>query len=132
MFIKTTKNKKGTAYYHLVESFREGGKVKQRTLMSPERVEDGKLDQLAEAIGKHSDKLTFLNMSKNIDVNLGPLLVLERMVQELAIAQCLDNIQQVHPKLEFDFGKVVFTQICSLLKFFPNHNNLRSKTFVEP
>lgn len=29
MFIKTTKNSKGTAYYHLVESYRDGGKVKQ-------------------------------------------------------------------------------------------------------
>jgi transposase len=117
MFIKTTKNKKGTAYYHLVESFREDGKVKQRTLMSLGRVEDGKLDQLADAISKHSDKLTVFNMAKDVDVKdtyiLGPLLVLERMVQELAIAQCLDNLQQEHPKLEFDFGKVVFTQICS-------------------
>jgi hypothetical protein len=117
MFIKTTKNKKGTAYYHLVESFREDGKVKQRTLMSLGRVEDGKLDQLAEAISKHSDKLTIFNMAKDVDVKdtyiLGPLLVLERMIQELAIAQCLHNLQQKHPKLEFDFEKVVFTQICS-------------------
>lgn len=117
MFIKTTKNKNGTAYYHLVESFRQDGKVKQRTLMSLGRVEDGKLDQLAEAISKHSDKLTVFNMAKDIDVKdtyiLGPLLVLERMMQELAITQCLDKLQQEHPKLEFDLGKVVFTQICS-------------------
>jgi transposase len=117
MFIKTTKNKKGTAYYHLVESFRQDGKVKQRTLLSLGRVEDGKLDQLAEAISKHSEKLTVFNMAKDIDVKdtyiLGPLLVLQRMMQELGVSQCLGNLQQKHPKLEFDLGKVIFTQICS-------------------
>jgi hypothetical protein len=55
MFIKTTRNKNGTAYYQLVESYREAGKVKQRTLMSLGKVEDGKLDQLAVAISKHSE-----------------------------------------------------------------------------
>jgi len=34
MYIKITKNPKGQAYYHLVESYRHNGKVKQRTLMS--------------------------------------------------------------------------------------------------
>jgi hypothetical protein len=35
------------------------------------------------------------------------------MMQELGIVQCLQNIQNKHSKLEFDFEKVVFTQICS-------------------
>lgn len=117
MFIKTTKNKKGTAYYHLVESFRQDGKVKQRTLMSLGRVEDGKLDQLAEAISKHSEKLTVFTMAKDVDIKdtfiLGPLLVLHRMVQQLGITMCLNHLQQRHPKLEFDLEKVIFTQICS-------------------
>lgn len=117
MYIKTTKNKNGTAYYHLVESYRHEGKVKQRTLMSLGRVEDGKLDQLAEAISKHSDKLTVFNLAKDVDVKdtffLGPLLVLNKMVEELGISQCLEIIRQKHPKLEFDFERVIFTQICS-------------------
>jgi transposase len=117
MFIKTTKNSKGTAYYHLVESYRHDGKVKQRTLMSLGRVEDGNLDKLAEAISKHSDKLNVFNMAKDVDVkdtyHLGPLLVVKRMMDELGVSQCLDGIQTKHPKLEFDLQKVVFTQICS-------------------
>ncbi len=68
MFIKTTKNSKGTAYYHLVESYREDGKVKQRTLMSLGKVEEGRLEQLAEAIRKHSDKLAVFDMAKEVDV----------------------------------------------------------------
>jgi len=82
MFIKTTRNKNGTAYYHLVESYRQDGKVKQRTLMSLGRVEDGKLDQLAEAISKHSKKLSVFNLAKDVDIKdtyiLGPLLVLRQ------------------------------------------------------
>jgi transposase len=117
MFIKTTKNSKGTAYYHLVESYRQEGKVKQRTLMSLGRVEDGKLDKLAEAISKHSNKLCIFNMAKDVDVKdtyyLGPLLVVEKMMDELGINKCLNAIQAQHPKLEFDLQKVVFTQICS-------------------
>ena len=50
MYIRTTTNGKGVAYYHLVESYRVYGKVKQRTLLSLSKVEDGKLEQLAEAL----------------------------------------------------------------------------------
>lgn len=117
MFIKTTKNKNGTAYYHLVESFRDQGKVKQRTLMSLGRVEDGRLDQLAEAISKHTDKLSVFNLAKDVDIKdtyiLGPLLVLRRMMDELGISKCLSMLQGKHPKLQFDFEKVVFSQLCS-------------------
>jgi transposase len=117
MFIKTTRNKNGTAYYHLVESYRQDGKVKQRTLMSLGRVEDGKLDQLAEAISKHSKKLSVFNLTKDVDIKdtyvLGPLLVLRRMMDELGVSKCLSVLQGRHQKLQFDFEKVVFSQICS-------------------
>jgi len=117
MFIKTTRNKNGTAYYHLVESYREAGKVKQRTLMSLGKVEDGKLDQLAEAISKHSEKLSVFNLAKDVDIKdtyiLGPLLVLRRMMDELGVSECLSVLQGRHQKLQFDFEKVVFSQICS-------------------
>jgi hypothetical protein len=78
MFIKITRNKNCTAYYHLVESYRKEGKVRQRTLLSSGRVEDGKLDQIAEAISRHSEKLTVFNMAKDVDIKntyiLGPFL----------------------------------------------------------
>lgn len=34
MFIRVTTNRKGQAYYHLVESYRDQGKVRQRILLS--------------------------------------------------------------------------------------------------
>ncbi|HBH85449.1 MAG: hypothetical protein A2X05_12250 [Bacteroidetes bacterium GWE2_41_25] len=89
MYIKITKNQRGYAYYHLVEAYREDGKVKQRTLMSLGRVEDNKLEQLSEAISKHLETVNILNLSKEIDISdtyiLGPLLVLARMLETMGI-----------------------------------------------
>jgi transposase len=117
MYIRVTTNNKGTAYYHLVESYRDQGKVKQRTLLSLGKVEDGRLEQLAEAISKHSDKISVFNLAKDIDIKdtyiLGPLLVLERMMDELGISGCLSMLQGKHKKLQFDLEKVIFTQLCS-------------------
>jgi transposase len=117
MYIRISTNTKGTAYYHLVESYRDQGKVKQRTLLSLGRVEDGKLEQLAEAISKHTDKISVFNMAKDVDVNdtyiLGPLLVLDRMMTELGLSACLTMLQSKHKKLQFDLKKVIFTQLCS-------------------
>ena len=117
MYIKITKNQRGYAYYHLVEAYREDGKVKQRTLMSLGRVEDNKLEKLSEAIGKHLETVSILNLSKEIDISdtyiLGPLLVLERLVETLGIKSVLQSIFSQHKRLRFDFEKVVFTQLCS-------------------
>jgi len=43
MYIKITKNAKGQAYYHLVESYRHNRKVKQYTLMSLCKVDDNRI-----------------------------------------------------------------------------------------
>ena len=117
MYIRTTTNGKGVAYYHLVESYRDHGKVKQRTLLSLDKVEDGKLEQLAAAISKHTDKISVFNLAKDVDINdtyiLGPLLILERMMDTLGLSDCLSMLQGKHKKLEFDFKKLIFTQLCS-------------------
>lgn len=117
MFIKVTKNNRGDAYYHLVESYRDNGKVKHRTLLSLGRVEEGKLDQLANAISKHIQTKDFFTQAKEVSIAntyiLGPLLVLDRLMEDLGIFTVLKKIQTEHPKLLFDFVKVIFTQVCS-------------------
>jgi transposase len=117
MYIKITKNQKGEAYHHLVESYREGGKVRQRTLLSLGRVEDGKLEELAAAIAKHTDLIAAANLAKQVDVKdayiLGPLLVLERMMDALGINKLLSNIQKSHPKSGLDIGRLMFTMMAS-------------------
>lgn len=69
MYIRITKNKNGDAYYHLVESFRHEGKVKQRTLLSLGRVEDNKLEQLSHALSKHLDTIHVLELAKHVDIS---------------------------------------------------------------
>ena len=80
----------------MVEAYREDGKVKQRTLMSLGRVEDNKLEQLSEVISKHLETVNIFNLSKEIDISdtyiLGPLLVLERMVEAMGIKAALQNV----------------------------------------
>jgi len=101
------------SYYHLVEAYRENGKVKQRTLMSLGRVEENKLEKLYEAISKHLETVDIFNLSKEIHISdtyiLGPLLVLDRMLERLGIKEALQDILFQHHKLQFDFEKVVFS-----------------------
>ena len=117
MFIRITKNKNGDAYYHLVESYREKGKVKQRTLLALGKAEEGKLEQLSSAISKYLDTIHVLDMAKHIDVKnayiYGPLMVLERMMEELGINQVISGLVLKHQRLRFDIQKAVFTMICS-------------------
>jgi transposase len=117
MFIRITKNKKGDAYYHLVESFREQGKVRQRLLLALGRVEDGKLEKVAAALNKHLDTIQVLDLAKHIDIETayvyGSLLVLDRLMEQLGINQVIDVIVQHHGRVTINVRKVLFTMIAS-------------------
>jgi transposase len=117
MFIRTTKNKNGDSYYHLVESYRDNGKVKQRTLLALGKVEEGKLEQLATAISKHLDTIHVLDLAKHIDIKsayiYGPLIVLDRLMEELGVNHVISDLVQKHKRLTIDLKKVLFTLISS-------------------
>ena len=117
MYIRITKNNKGDAYYHLVESFRQDGKVKQRILLSLGRVEDNKLEQLSEAISKHLDTIHVLDLAKHIDISnayiYGSLMVLDRLMETLGINSVISEIASKHEKVKYDLKKVLFTLITS-------------------
>src|SRR5687767_4569916 len=106
MFIKITKNKKGDSYYHLVESYRDQGKVRQRTLLSLGKVGEDGLDKLISAIGKYKDVLTAVEAAKSLDIEdtytLGPLLAVQHIFNLFGIGRILRNIAAKHPQLEFD------------------------------
>jgi len=129
MFIKITKNKKGQAYYHLVESYREGGKAKQRTLLSLGRVGEDGLEKLISAISKHKDILTAVEAAKALDIEdtyiLGPLLAVQHIFNLFGIDHLLRRIAVKHSQLEFDLCQTIFIMIvcrflrpCSKLKIF--------------
>lgn len=117
VYIRTTTNQAKQKYFHLVESYREDGKVKQRTLMSLGRAGEDRMDDVISAISKHKEVLTLLDLAKNISVSdtfiLGPLLVLERLFEQSGIDGILRRIAEKHPKLGFDLRELVFTMVAS-------------------
>ena len=68
MFIRITTNRKGQGYYHLVESYRDKGKVRQRTLLSLGKVGEDRLEDLVSAISRHKDVLTALDAAKSLEI----------------------------------------------------------------
>lgn len=60
--------------------------------------------------------MSIFNFAKSIDVKTtyvyGPLYVLHDLLKSLGIDTVLSKIETAHPKLEFDFEKSVFTQLC--------------------
>lgn len=117
MFIRTTKNGSGQSYFHIVESYRKDGKVKQRTLLSLGRVEEGKLEQLAAAIAKHTDLLSAVDLAKTIGIEntyvLGPLLILRGLFAKLGIDDALLRLTREHPKLDFAFREIVLALVAA-------------------
>lgn len=117
MFIKITKNSLGVGYYHLVETYREKRKVKQRTLLSLGKVGEDRIDALASAIAKHKEIFTTLELAKHISIEdtyiLGPLLVVDRLFETSGMNKIFGKILAKHPKLSFDLRKIVFTMVVS-------------------
>ena len=68
MYIRKNINSAGMVYFQLVESYREGKKVRQKILLSLGKKEDGKLDNLAEAVSRHTSLLRAEELAKKLDV----------------------------------------------------------------
>src|SRR3990172_5077705 len=117
MYIRKTKNARGQYYYHLVESYRADGKVKQRILMSLGKVEDNRISEVTHAIKKFTDHVYAIDLAKDIDVKqtyiLGPLLILDAVMERWGILKIIDQIAAGHSKLLYDFRKTIFTLILS-------------------
>lgn len=119
MYIRKTTNAKGQQYYHLVEAYREDGKVKQRVLMSLGSVDNNRIFQTVEALSRFKNKLSAIGLAKKqaIDVKktylLGPLLILQRAMERWGVSTCLEWITQQHPKLSYNLPKAIFTMMAS-------------------
>lgn len=129
MYIKTTTNQNGQSYYHLVESYRDQGKVRQRTLLSLGKVGEDRLDDLIAAIARHKEIFGLRQLAEAMSVEdtyiLGPLLVVKQLFARFGIDELLGDIASRHPKLTIDLHRVIFTLVvtrfirpCSKLKVF--------------
>jgi hypothetical protein len=119
MFVRVTKNSAGQSYYHIAESYREGGKVRQRIVLSLGRIEDGKVDQLADSLARHTDRLTAQQIAKSLRIEksyvLGPLLVLERLFESLGVDATLKWTQSQHRKRHLAVRDIVFGLLAARL-----------------
>ncbi len=117
MYIKTTRNSQGQSYYHLVESYRENGKVKQRTLLSLGKTNDSKINSLIEALRRHGETIEAFDAAKEISIDktyiFGPLYLLKHVFEKTGLQKTFDQILKLHPKLEFDFKNILFTLVAS-------------------
>ena len=129
MFIKRTKNSRGQIYYHIAESYWKDGKSHHRTLISLGRAKEPRLEEILKLINRHLDVVSATQLTKEIDVKntfiLGPLLIIEALFKQLGLYELLEELKEKHPKIQFDFLKIVFTLVvsrfiepCSKLKVF--------------
>lgn len=130
MFIRTTPNKRGIKYYHLVESYRnEQGQNRQKILLSLGNEFDHKLNDLANSLSKYLDIPSLKNIEENLDIEkayiLGPLLLIQKLMQKLGITEVMEKIEEEHPRLGFKLSELIFTMIacrfispCSKLKTY--------------
>jgi len=91
MYIKMTKNQAGQAYYHLVESYRGGVKVRQRTLLALGRVGEDRMDELIAALSRYREIMRILEMAKAVSVEETYFFVADR---GLFSAANLEHIRQ--------------------------------------
>jgi hypothetical protein len=122
-----------------VESYREGGKVRQRTLMSLGRKEDGTLEALAEAVAKRTGMITAHELAKTMSVEdtyvLGPLLITSRLFEQLGIDTTLQRCERSHKKLEFSLRDIVYELVTSRFvrptSKLASYENMREKLYPE-
>ena len=116
MFIRKIKTPQGTEYLHLVESYRDKGKVRQRCLLALGRVQESRLEELILAIQKHSDLVTASQLAKEVSVEktyiLGPLLILEKLFEKLGISEILHDLPKGR-RTSFDLQKILFALVAS-------------------
>lgn len=117
MFIKKTKNSAGQTYLHLVEAYREGGRTKQRVLLSLGRADDSRIDNLLGAISKYHEVVTAADLAKQVSIDqtyiYGPFVILREIFDRFGVDRILSKIQKDHPRLEVDLSKLVFTLVAS-------------------
>lgn len=127
MFVRTkTVRSAGRTYryLHIVENYREGGRVRQRIVGSLGRLEDlqesGDLEQVIRQLVEHCAAVRILEaeaagaLEATSDKTWGAVLVFERLWQELGLREHLRRLAR-GKRLKFDFERMVFVQVLQRL-----------------
>lgn len=105
-------------YLQIVESYREGGRPKQRVLFTLGRLDQlrdsGQLDRLTEGLARFSETLRVLDAARAPDVascrsrSWGPALVFGRLWREQGLPAILSRLSEDR-RFGFDVERVAFT-----------------------
>lgn len=114
MFARVKKSGKNQ-YLQIVESRREGKKVKQKVIATLGRLEDmqgkGEIEALIRSLSRFSEK-ALLVLSGKSDINasakkIGPVLIFERIWRDLGIGDIIKGLL-ADRKFEFDVERALF------------------------
>ncbi|MBU2438752.1 MAG: IS1634 family transposase [Acidobacteria bacterium] len=123
MFVRKKKAGPHT-YLCIIESYRDKGQIKQRTIANLGRYDklliSGKLDALIKNMAKFSEKLAVLSAHRE-DKTLrcwskewGPHLVFRRLWEEKGLAEIISELQG-QTKVEYDLEQVLFSAVLHRL-----------------
>jgi hypothetical protein len=123
MFVRV-KNSHGYKYLQIVESKREGKKVKQRVLATLGQLDalsaSGKIDDLTRSLAKFSSIRTIIDAQREGTIqahrtlSIGPALVLERLWQQLGIKEAIKGALSTS-RCRFSLERAIFLTVLHRL-----------------
>ncbi len=126
MFVRT-KSDGNRTYLQIVESYREGGKVRQRVIATLGRLDElsagGQVDGIMRSLARFADKVRVTddfrqgNLEAERVTKIGPDLIVGRLWSELGLDRILEGLLQGR-KFEFPVERAVYLATLARL-FFP-------------
>lgn len=120
MFIRE-KTARGHTYLYLVESVREGSRVRQRTLCTLGRKDvlqaSGELERMATALARHSERLMVLSQMEAGDIacrRIGGPLLFGRLWERLGIGELINDLLKGR-EFEFPVERALFVSVLHRL-----------------
>lgn len=121
MFVRVKKTG-SYKYLQIVQTYREGKKVKQRVISTLGRLEDlqkkGEIESIITSLSKYSQEvimcLTSWGDPKSVSFIIGPVLVFERLWRECGLYSVINQILEGR-KFEFDVEKAIFVTVLHRL-----------------
>lgn len=124
-------------YLHIVENYREQGRVRQRILGSLGRLDEllakGDLEQVISQLVEHCPSVRLLraqaegSLQVQSDQVWGPVMVFDRLWEDLGLKDLLREIGN-RRRFQFDFERMAFAQV--LQRFLEPGSDLRGSKWI--
>jgi len=110
-------------YLQLVETYREGGKVKQRILLSLGRIDElrasGELDRMADALVRLTEREKIVDLAKELAATsnkvFGPVAVFRHLWKKLGMPKAIADAVQKETFFGYDVETAIFRMVMGRL-----------------